>query len=162
MKFASQTRVKQKSTNRPSGRLTVRLCDELLAWVQQQGGSSFVRTLLTEWREIAGPGQVNIASKRGGSALLDQWEQLTYEYECIREDRLVLREEERSLDRYQDKLDKEREVLRQRREQLEDEWGEFEMAQVNAEERELVFTALLAGLAFCPAGLLVAQRLTVV
>lgn len=128
-------------------RFTVRLPEDLRGWVRQQGGSSYVRDLLTQQRaagiEATGTADRSLRSK---SSLRDQWEQLTYERGSLEDERALLRDEERLLDRKGNQLDREWRLLDERRDQLEDEWYELEQARMELESRE----QLLAGL-FRPA-----------
>jgi DNA repair exonuclease SbcCD ATPase subunit len=126
-------------------RFTVRLPSDLLGWVRQQGGSSYVRFLLAQQR-VTGNGSADTGRSLRPSSLRDQWQQLANERESLEDERAILKDEERVLDRHRSRLDTERALLDDRREQLEDEWSELEKVREELEGRE----KLLAGL-FRPA-----------
>lgn len=141
------------SASKPNGqgkvdldpRLTLRLPNDLLSWVRQQGGSGFVRDLLVQHRGLL---------TTGGPDLNAQWEHIVYERESIEDEWKLLRDQERLLDRARDRLADERRLLDERRELLEGESSYLEDSRMELQSREEILGEVWVRLSLAPAILL--------
>jgi hypothetical protein len=142
--FNTTTRKAEPKDNR----FTLRLPGDLLEWVQQQGGSGFIRDLLFRRRA-----EDTLGSPTSGptvSILETQWEYLAGEQSLLDLEREHRQDEERALARQQDLLDKERELLAERRELLQAGWQNLEEALLELEEQKIALVDALAVLAIFP------------
>lgn len=131
-------------------RLTIRLPRELLDWVQQEGGSRFIREILLE-RQANGHGTPPLSHPFLTESLLQaKWENLEDERDSLNLQRELLEDEERLVDRHQNALDKERRVLADKRELLEEESDQLVQSQMELEAREEALLEALACLAIFP------------
>lgn len=139
------------STSKPpqqDTRITFRLPGDLLYWVQQEGGSGFVREILEQRRALgsatAGPPTPT------SSSLQAQWDYLASERRLLDLERELRDDEERVQDRQRDNLEKEHELLDERRELLEEGWRDLEQAQMELEDQKAALLDTLAILSLFP------------
>ena len=107
-----------------TGRLTIRLPLDLLAQVQKQGGSEYVRQALARVLDFGTPQSRLLA--RPQSFVEDERELLDEEWAELEMERERIKHHERINDRREYQLDKIRVILRERREMLDEEWYELE------------------------------------
>lgn len=125
-----------------SVRYTLRLPSDLLEWLKRQGGSEYVRELLS--RHKAARWGAGARGLRSAWSLREEWEQLTQEREFLKDDRALLEDEERVLDHRRSQLDKEWALLEESREQLEDDWGELEQVRMELETQAEMLIGLFS------------------
>ena len=143
MSICSMNKPPQQDT-----RFTLRLPGDLLCWVQQEGGSGFVREILVQRR--AQGSATAVPPTPTSSSLQAQWNYLASEWRLLDLERELRDDEERVLDRQRDNLEKKHELLDERRELLEEGWCALEQAQMELEEQKAALLDALAILSLFP------------